>query len=442
MLRSGSVAGLETSPEYILANSYNADASYLTSYAVIPKFETIVATQAAWRALTAAQQAAIRQAAADTLVHARQVPARESQELAGFCRGGLIIDQPSPAQLADLARETRGAVPAGVPGHRHDPDDQGRRPRHRAAAEPNPLPPACRTASTAAQAIALHRLSVPGGSGQTTGATIPPGTYVTTDTVADWRAGGQYGADWNTAVTYTWHLYPNGKVYQTQKPVQADQPFYRGRYIVKGDEVTFIWDAYMGTTPETVRWSYFDGQLTFSIVHVQDTGVAGHLHRAPMAQGQLTAAAGCAAVLAAGVLAELASPSSATLLTGADYAVGAGFALTGAWLLATDRGSGLLSLATAASWFAGTAAAAVPGLPAYPGNVAALAYRGFLVHLLARGLSQPRQARGVRLLILGGYLAVLLPAPADSLVTAALIAVLASSAPGVPGVPRPTAGRA
>ena len=271
MLRSGSVAGLETSPEYILANSYNADASYLTSYAVIPKFETIVATQAAWRALTAAQQAAIRQAAADTLAHARQVQARESQELAGFCQGGLIIDQPSPAQLADLARETRGAVPVGarvtamvrmiraaVPGTGPQPS-------------PIPLPPACRMASTAAQAIALHRLSIPGGSGQTGGATIPPGTYVTTDTVADWHAGGQYGADWDTAVTFTWHLYPDGRLYQTQKPDYPDQPFGRGRYVVKGDEVTFIWDLYMGLTPETVRWSYFNGQLTFSIVHVQDT---------------------------------------------------------------------------------------------------------------------------------------------------------------------------
>lgn len=272
LLRSGSLTGVETSPEYILDNSYNADASYLTSYAVIPKFETIVATQAAWRALTAAQRAAIRQAAADTLAHARQVPARESQELAGFCRGGLILDQPSPAQLAALARETRGAMPAGaqvtamaqmiraaVPGTGPQPS-------------PIPLPPACRIASTAAQAIALHRLSAPGGSGQTGGAIIPPGTYVTTDTVADWRAGGQYGADWNTAVTFTWHLYANGTVYQTQKPVQADQPFGRGRYIVKGDEVTFIWDPYMQLTPETVRWSYFGGQLTFSIVQVQDTG--------------------------------------------------------------------------------------------------------------------------------------------------------------------------
>ena len=89
--------------------------------------------------------------------------------------------------------------------------------------------------------------------------------------MADWRAGGQFGADWNTPVTFTWHLYPDGKVYQTQQPDFPDQPFGRGRYIMRGDEVTFIWDPYMGLTPEMVRWSYFGGQLTFSILHVQDT---------------------------------------------------------------------------------------------------------------------------------------------------------------------------
>ena len=271
LLRSGSLTGVETSPEYILANSYNADTSYLTSYAVIPKFETIVATQAAWRALTAAQRAAIRQAAADTLAHARQVQARESQELAGFCRGGLILDQPSAAQLAALARETTGAMPAGarvaamvrmiraaVPGTGPQPS-------------PIPLPPACRIASTAAQAVALHHLSIPGGSGHGGGASILPGVWVTTDTVADFRSGGQYGSDFNTAITYIWHLYRDGKVTQGQKPGFPDQQFNRGHYIIKGDEVTFVWDAYTGLTPEAVRWSYFGGQLTFAIVNVQDT---------------------------------------------------------------------------------------------------------------------------------------------------------------------------
>ena len=271
MLIHGHIVGVETSPTYILGASYNAEASYLTSWAMFPKFETIVASKSAWRALTAADQIAIRRAAADTLAHARQVPAREQQELAGLCSAGLIVDAPSRGQLAVLAHETAGTVPAGsqisamMRMIRADVPGTGPQP------SPITLPPQCRTASTAAQAIALHRLSVPSSSGHQ-GTTIPPGTYVTADTVADWQAGGQYGADWNTTVTFTWHLYPNGTVYQTQQPVQADQPFGRGRYVVHGDEVTFIWDAYMGLTPETLRWSYYDGQLTFAIVNVQDTG--------------------------------------------------------------------------------------------------------------------------------------------------------------------------
>jgi hypothetical protein len=145
-----------------------------------------------------------------------------------------------------------------------------------------------------------------------------------------------------------------------------------------------------------------------------------------MAQDRLTAAAGCAAVLAAGALAELAGSGQSILLTCADYAVGAGFALGGAWLMAADRGSGRLSLATAVAWFAGTAAAAAPGLPAYLGDVAVLAYRGVLVHLLVRVVTRQRPARGAPALILGGYLAVFLPVLAAGLATAALMAVLAA----------------
>jgi hypothetical protein len=145
-----------------------------------------------------------------------------------------------------------------------------------------------------------------------------------------------------------------------------------------------------------------------------------------VAQGRLTAAAGCLAILAAGALAELAGPGQTILLTCSDYAVGAGFVMGGAWLMATDRGCGRLSLATAATWFAGTAAVAVSGLPSYLGDVAALAYRGVLVHLLIRVLTWHRPVRGARLLILAGYFAVLLPVPAAGLATAALMAALAA----------------
>ena len=146
-----------------------------------------------------------------------------------------------------------------------------------------------------------------------------------------------------------------------------------------------------------------------------------------MAQGQLTAAAGCAVILAAGIAAEVAGPGPAGLPSVADFAAGTAFAVCGLWLVAAGRSWGWLGLVTAAAWFAGTAAAAAPWLPAYLGNVAALGYRAFLLHLLIRALGrQPTST--YRPLILAGYLAVLLPVPADSLATAALIAGLAALA--------------
>jgi TRAP-type C4-dicarboxylate transport system substrate-binding protein len=270
LLRSGSIAGVETSPQYVLDNSYNVEASYLTAFGIFPKFQTIIASASAWRKLTAAQQAAMRQAAADTLAYAdRTVTSLEQRELAGLCTGGLVLDEPSPAQLAALAHKTASAAPAGAAAAamtqmiRADVSGLGPQP---AAVPP---PPQCRTAGTAAQAIALHHLSTGGGpEGQT--ATIPPGTYVTTDTVADFENGGVFGPDWNEPITWTWHLYPNGTFYQTQQPDYPDQPFGRGRYVVKGDEVTFSYEKYMDEAAETLRWSYYDGQLTFSIVNVQD----------------------------------------------------------------------------------------------------------------------------------------------------------------------------
>ena len=142
-----------------------------------------------------------------------------------------------------------------------------------------------------------------------------------------------------------------------------------------------------------------------------------------MAQGQLTAAAACAVILAAGVAAEVAGPDPAALPSVADLAVGAAFAGCGLWLVAAGRSWGWLGLVTAAAWFTGTAAGAAPWLPAYLGNVAALGYRAFLLHLLACALGLPL-ASTYRPLIL----AVLLPVPADSLATAALMAGLAALA--------------
>lgn len=270
LLKPGSLAGVELGPAYILSNSYNAEAPYLTSYALIPKFETLVATRRAWQALSTAQRAAVRLAIADTLAHARTALAgNENQDLARLCSTGMVIDEPSPAQLATLAREA-GAAPANAEVSAMMRTIRTDVPGTGPQLSPIPVPGSCRTAQTVAQAISLHGLSAPAASSKQ-GVTIPPGNYTTTDTVADFQAGEQYGPDWNKPITWTYHLHADGKLEQTQVPDYPDQGPIYGHYVVHGDEVTFFWNAASGLTPETVRWSYFKGELTFTIVSVQDT---------------------------------------------------------------------------------------------------------------------------------------------------------------------------
>ena len=71
------------------------------------------------------------------------------------------------------------------------------------------------------------------------------------------------------------HHLPARRRHQPRDPVprlQRPGPL-TGHYVVKGDEVTFYWNPTPTwvSAPETVRWSYFDGQLTFAIVDVADT---------------------------------------------------------------------------------------------------------------------------------------------------------------------------
>ena len=270
----GQLGGAETQPMAILSNSYNAEAPYLTTYGLFPKFETIVATKSAWAALTRAQQAAIRQAAADTLVNSRQVPARESAELETLCSAGLVLDQPSIAQLAALSAATTSATPAGTEIAKLVREIRSQIPGTGPQLDAVSPPAQCHVAHTVGEARSFAGASAsessapPATPTSTGGATIPPGVYVTTDTAADFRAGGLSGDEWNTAQTFTLDLYANGLVFETQEP---DPGGSTGNYVVKGDEVTFTWPG-MGLTPETVRWSYLNGLLSFSIVDVQDGG--------------------------------------------------------------------------------------------------------------------------------------------------------------------------
>jgi hypothetical protein len=147
-----------------------------------------------------------------------------------------------------------------------------------------------------------------------------------------------------------------------------------------------------------------------------------------MAQGRLSAAACCAAVLAAGAVAEHSGHGPSILLSVLDYAVGAGFAIAGALLLIRGRRTGWLSLAAAAAWYTGTAAVGAASLPAYLGDVAVVAYRGFLINLVVSTLGSRRRGRWALAIVVVGYLTCLVPYTSAGFVTSALMLVIAIAA--------------
>jgi TRAP-type C4-dicarboxylate transport system substrate-binding protein len=269
-LISGSITGLETSPTFILSNSYNAEAPYLTSYALVSRFDVISATRAEWAGLTATQQAALRQASTDTLAHSVQVAGMEAKDLTQLCQAGLVLDQPSQAQLNTLVAASRQAMPVGPAAAAMVRRITTSVPGTGATLADIPTPAGCQVARTVAQASSLHRGVTSPRKTTVKAATIPAGTYVTTDTVAEFREFGVTGRDFNKAVTTITQLTADGRVIESQKPDYPDQPVNHGQYLVNGDEVTFFWDPDTGFTPESLHWSYFDGQLTFKIIHVQD----------------------------------------------------------------------------------------------------------------------------------------------------------------------------
>ena len=74
-LRDGSLDGVEMAPTFIRDNNYQLDAPYLTSFALIPKFEALAASAQAWDRLSTEERDAVSRAAAATVsrdrLHAR-----------------------------------------------------------------------------------------------------------------------------------------------------------------------------------------------------------------------------------------------------------------------------------------------------------------------------------------------------------------------------------
>jgi TRAP-type C4-dicarboxylate transport system substrate-binding protein len=269
-LAGGAVGGVESSPFSIIENAYQNQAPYLSSYAALAKFEILAASKKAWAGLSPADQAVLRQAVADTRAHSSQLASREDLELTQLCGQGVVIDQPSAAQLTALARAAAASAPSGA-AVESVAKQIAAIPGTGSQLHASDAPSGCRVATDAPSATAIHQVLSP-ASVHKGGDKIPAGTYVTMITVADLRAGGQYGADWNKDITWTIVLRADGTVRETQVPDYPDQGPATGRYDVKGDEVTFYLSQVTGwSATETVRWSYFDGQLTFAIVAVADS---------------------------------------------------------------------------------------------------------------------------------------------------------------------------
>lgn len=248
--------GAETAPGLVLENSYAAVAKYLSSYAVFPKFESIVLSARAWARLSGEQRAAVRAAADSAVTLAGDLlPRQERTQLAQLCRSGLRVVAPSAAQLQALATAAAGAAGGADP---HVLAALRALPGAGPQAAVAPLPRDC---ITPAAAPAAHGTQV----------RFPEGLYVTTDRVKDWELGNVTDPDFTTDITFRTRL-KDGRWTQTQKPTYADQCPCRGTYTVSGDQIRFVMTDAGGALvlPETVKWSYFNQQLRFALVDVAD----------------------------------------------------------------------------------------------------------------------------------------------------------------------------
>jgi TRAP-type C4-dicarboxylate transport system substrate-binding protein len=270
LLPSGKIDGVETSPTSVLDNAYSQAAPYLSAYGLIPKINTIVASAPSWERLTDAQRDAVRAAATDTRDHAATaVPDRENRVLATLCSEGLVVDEASLSVMEALTRRATAAPTAAssvVTAIKEVVGDPG------PEMDATVFPRQCQVAHDTAEAESVHRQHAP-TIAHRGGSKIPPGTYVTKDTVADFQAGAVIGPDWEKDIVFSQVFYPDGRFLSTQQPDYPDEGPVHARYATRGDTVTFTFDH--STTPalsETVKWSYYNGELTFAIIDVNDSG--------------------------------------------------------------------------------------------------------------------------------------------------------------------------
>ncbi len=277
-LESGKLEGVEAAPRYVVENSYNVAAPYLTSFGLIPKLEIIAASNRAWSVLAEQDRRALESAATETAQReSAQLPQDEQRDLTTLCANGLVLVRAGEGTLAGWRERALESSPAGsetmavidqlaatVAGLGPQPDGSD-------------VPASCHVATSAAQARELQGAKTP-----TVAPSIvpgerpfPTGTYVVTVTVEQWRAAGLVQPYNAVDVTYTCTFRRDGTFYVTQVPDFPDtQGPLSGRYSTRGNVLTFTYDPSPtgSLAPESVRWSLLRGTLTLTVVSVQDEG--------------------------------------------------------------------------------------------------------------------------------------------------------------------------
>jgi TRAP-type C4-dicarboxylate transport system substrate-binding protein len=284
-LRDGSLDGVELAPTFIRDNNYQLVAPFLTSFALIPKFDALAASAQAWDRLSTEERDALSRAASATVSRiASTLDPDDQTDLAELCRTGLVIVRPASQALTGW-RAAAPATPAAAAGmvdeitralYNHGPTDDA-----------SALPTTCPVAASAGQARRMHRAAMTAPSGSTQGPRIPPGTYEARVTPQDFPDSGPGNPEFDNPITFTYVLRPDGTFRVTQHPDFPDQGPSDGRYDTDGYQVTFtsLHNDFGGTliAPESMRWSFYDGTLTLTDVHAADDagdaiyGVPWHL---------------------------------------------------------------------------------------------------------------------------------------------------------------------
>jgi TRAP-type C4-dicarboxylate transport system substrate-binding protein len=259
------IDALETAGNAVAENAYEKYAKYLSGFALFSKVGTFVASQRAWSRLDAAQRAALQDAAADLQRFTVGTAARDQATLLTLCRSGVRVPPVTSDQLQTFSQAAQPTI-------------------NKLSADPATAQVLLDLEETAGAGIVAlggptgcKAAAVQAALPKSTVSTIPDGTYVTTTSVADLRAQGQYGDDWNKAIVWRFKIH-DGQWIETQQPDYPDQGGCRGPFIVKADQVTFNFDPDPTTdpgcsesSPEVLKWSYYAGKLAFQIVDVQDT---------------------------------------------------------------------------------------------------------------------------------------------------------------------------